>query len=213
MQISEIREDDIEYPEKLYNIDDRPKKLYAIGNLENLKRKCVAIIGARNCTIEGRNNARKMAYYLANDNKVIVSGLAKGIDSYAHIGALEARGRTIAVLGSGLNRIYPIENRSLAKRIVLNGGTLISEYAISSPILRENFAKRNRIISGISDSIIIMEARKKSGTLITANYALEQGRDIYCIPGRIDNENYQGTNELIKNGAKILYSFSNCNII
>ena len=173
----------------------------------------MTIVGCRNCTENGSHIAKKLAYNLAKQNCVIVSGLARGIDSFAHIGALQAKGRTIAVLGNGLNKIYPLENRNLVKNIILNGGTLISEYDFNSPVQKENFVRRNRIMSGLSLNTIIVEAGKRSGTLITANYALEQGRNIYCVPGRIDSEKSRGTNELIKNGAQILYSFSNCNII
>lgn len=157
--------------------------------------------------------AKKIAYILAKRNKVIVSGLAEGIDSFAHVGALQAKGKTIAVLGHGLNRIYPMENRELAKRIVYNGGTLVTEYSFWDEINKDNFRKRNRIISGLSKSIIVVEAKQKSGSLITADYGLEQGRDIYAVPGKINSKNSEGTNELIKNGAQILYSFLNCNII
>ena len=206
MQVVEINQNDITYPQNLYNIKDRPKKIYALGNIENLRRNCVTIVGCRKCTENGGHIAKKIAYNLAKKNYVIVSGLARGIDSYAHIGALHAKGRTIAVLGNGLNKIYPIENSNLAKDILANEGTLISEYDFNSPIKKENFARRNRIISGLSMNTIIVEAGKRSGALITANYAIEEGRNVYCVPGRIDKENSRGTNELIKNGAKILYS-------
>lgn len=178
-----------------------------------MRENCVAIVGSRNCTKQGAYYAKKLSYILAKKNYVIVSGLARGIDSYAHIGALEANGRTIAVLGHGLNKIYPRENKELAKRIVFSKGTLVTEYDLYSKLEKENFAKRNRIISGLANSIIVVEARNKSGALITANYGLEQGRNIFAVPGNIDNSNYRGTNELIKNGAQILYSFLNCNII
>ncbi|MBR3325214.1 MAG: DNA-processing protein DprA [Clostridia bacterium] len=203
----------MEYPFGLYNIFNRPKFLYVLGNAENLRRKCIAIVGSRKCSKKGAKNAEKLAFNLAKKNYVIVSGLARGIDTFAHIGALKAKGKTIAVLGNGLNKIYPQGNTELAKRIIHNGGTIISEYSLKTKIEKNNFSKRNRIISGISSKVIIVEAKKKSGALITANYALEQGKDIYALPGNITSENYIGTNELIKNGAQILYSCSICNII
>lgn len=201
------------YPQNLINIYDCPKKLYVMGNIENLRRRCIAIVGTRNCTSNGAHNSKTIAYNLAKKDYVIVSGLAKGIDSFAHIGALCAKGRTIAVLGHGLDKIYPSENRELAKRIIQNDGTIITEYDTSTKIKKENFVKRNRIISGLSNDVIVIEAGQKSGALITAKYALEQGRNVMAIPGNINKKNSIGTNELIKNGAQILYSFANCNII
>lgn len=201
------------YPYNLYNIIDRPKKIYVIGNIENLRRKAVTIVGSRKCTKKGAYHARKLAYNFAKNNYVIVSGLAKGIDSFAHIGALNAGGRTVAVLGSGLDKIYPLENSELAKKILYSNGTIISEYPLNSKIYKENFVRRNRIISGLSSKVVIVEARKNSGALITSNFALDQGKSVYAIPGKITDLNYLGTNDLIKNGAKILYSCSICNII
>lgn len=213
IKIQTINENDLSYPNYLYNICDRPKKLHVLGNIENLRERCIAIVGARNCTTYGEIAAKKLAYVLAQKGYVIVSGLARGIDSYAHIGALMAKGKTIAVLGHGLNTIYPSINKELAKKIIYNDGTIITEYDLHSKIQKVNFRKRNRIISGLCSSVIVVEATKKSGSLITANFALEQGRSVYAVPGNIDNPNSEGTNDLIKNGAQILYSFSNCNII
>lgn len=132
-----------------------------------------------------------------------MSGLAKGIDTYAHIGALKANGKTIAVLGHGLNKIYPRENRSLAIEILKSGGTIVTEYDVLEKIRPENFPKRNRIISGLSESTIVIEAKEKSGSLITANLAIDQGRRLYSVPGNIYWENSKGTNDLIKQGAEL----------
>ena len=208
-----IKKEELEYPIQLKKIHNKPDKLYTLGNIENLRKKCVAIVGSRKCTKYGYYTAKKIAYILAQRGYCIVSGLAKGIDSAAHIGALEAKGRTIVVLGNGLNRIYPKDNTCLAKEILKKNGTIITEYSINEIINRYSFVKRNRIISGISKSIIVVEAELKSGALITANFGIEQGRDVYCVPGKLINSTSRGTNELIKNGAQILYSFTNCNII
>ncbi len=156
--------------------------MFVLGNIENLRRNCVAIVGSRDCTKYGKDISKSIAFNLAKANNVIVSGLAKGVDSFAHIGALEAKGKTIAVLGHGLDRIYPKQNYVLAKRIIYEGGTIVTEYESNSKINKENFIKRNRIISGLSRSVIIVEAKQKSGALITANFALNQGRDIFAVP-------------------------------
>lgn len=196
-------ENDEEYPMLLTHIEDKPKKIYALGNLKNLNDKCVAIVGTRECTNYGRKMARLIAYMYAKKGYVIVSGLAKGIDTSAHIGALLAKGRTIAVLGTGLNRIYPLENTNLARKILSSKGTIISEYSFKDKIDRNNFAYRNRIISGICNSVIIVEAKERSGALITAEYALEQGKNVYAVPGNLNSRYSAGTNNLIKDGARV----------
>lgn len=188
----------------LTEIKSKPKQLYVLGNIDLLKRKSVSIVGARNCTEYGAKTAKKLAYNLSKQNIIIVSGLAKGIDTHAHIGALEAQGKTIAVVANGLDMIYPKENRNLAKKILYTGGAIISEYEIGTKPLKENFPARNRIISGISVATIVVEAEEKSGSLITANFALEQGRSIYAVPGNIYSKYSKGSNELIKNGAGII---------
>ena len=203
MKINIIYKDDLEFPDNLRNIYNCPEKLYVLGNIENLRKNCVSIVGCRVCSLYGKMQAERIAFKLSKQGKVIVSGLAKGIDSQAHMGALNARGRTIAVLGHGLDKIYPKFNKNLAIEILKNNGTIISEYSFEDPFLRENFIKRNRIISGISNSLIVVEARKKSGSLITANFALEQGKKIMAVPGKLSNLNSVGTNFLIRNGAEI----------
>lgn len=189
------------YPQILKNIYDPPKELYVLGDLENLNRKCVSIVGTRNASKESEKMARIVAYKFAKKGFVIVSGLAKGIDQNAHIGALLAGGRTIAVLGHGLNMIYPKSNTNLAKEIIKNKGTLITEYSIFDEIKKTNFVNRNRIISGLSVATIVIEAKRISGSLITADFALEQGRDVYAVPGSITNINKEGCNALIQDGA------------
>lgn len=195
---------DKEYPQKLKEIYDPPVVIYIKGNKEILNQKALSIVGCRNCTKYGESVAKKLAYNLSLKNINIVSGLAKGIDSFAHIGALEAKGKTIAVVGCGLDRVYPIENTNLFNEIIKENGAIISEHVIGTKPIAKNFPRRNRIISGLSDALIVVEAKKESGTLITADFALEQGKEIYSVPGNITSTNSYGTNELIKQGAKIL---------
>lgn len=193
-----------EYPENLKNIYDPPAFLYIKGNKEILNQKSISIVGCRNCTIYGKNTAMKLAYNLSNNNINIVSGLARGIDAYSHIGCLKGKAKTIAVVGCGLDRVYPEENRWIYNKIIENDGAIISEHVIGTKPLAQNFPRRNRIISALSKALIVVEAKEKSGTLITVDFALEQGKDIYVVPGNIDSRNSVGTNELIKQGARVL---------
>lgn len=196
-----IREGEKLYPEKLMHIYARPQTLYVIGDATILNNYGIAIIGCRNCSEYGRRNAYEFAYKLAQKNINIISGLARGIDTYSHLGTVKAGGKTIAVLGSGLDRIYPPENRKLYEEIVRNGGAIVSEYPLGTSPDKTHFPARNRIISGLSDGVLVVEARKKSGTFITVEHALDQGKDIYAIPGDITKNNSYGTNDLIKQGA------------
>lgn len=195
---------DKEYPDKLKVIYDPPAFLYLKGNKEILNEKAIAVVGCRLCSKYGENIAKKLAYNLSLNNINVISGLARGIDSFAHKGSVMASGKTIAVVGCGLDRVYPTENKMLFNKIIDNSGTIISEYVIGTKPLAKNFPRRNRIISGLSNGVIVVEAREKSGTLITVDFALEQGKNIYAIPGNIDNPNAYGTNELIKQGAKVV---------
>jgi len=201
MKIEIIKIGDEDYPEKLTNIYRPPSKLYVIGNTKILNQNGIAIIGCRKCSEYGAYNAYKFGYELGKKDINIISGFARGIDTYSHKGAINAGGKTIAVLGSGLDVIYPPENKELYKEIIDTGGAIISEYSLGSKPEKYHFPARNRIISGLSDGVLVVEAKRKSGTLITVDYALEQGKDIYAIPGNISNENSYGTNELIKEGA------------
>ena len=201
IKIKEIKLGDKSYPEKLNNIYAKPHKLYVIGDEQILNYKSIAIIGCRNCTKIGAKNAYTFGYELAKKGICIVSGLARGIDSYSHIGAIKAGGKTIAVVGSGLDIVYPPENINLYKQIIRCGGAIVTEYPLGTNPEKHHFPARNRIISGLSDGVLVVEARKRSGTLITVEHALDQGRDIYAIPGDINNENSYGANELIKEGA------------
>lgn len=161
----------------------------------------IAIVGSRECTSYGFYKAYEFAKELSKKGICVISGLAEGIDTAAHLGAMHQKGKTIAILGTGLNKIFPEENEILAQSIIKNGGLIISEYGLNQERKSENFPKRNRIMSGLSGGILVVEAKNKSGTLITARYAKEQGKKVFCLPGNIDNTNSSGTNKLIKDGA------------
>ncbi|MFA5145391.1 MAG: DNA-processing protein DprA [Candidatus Omnitrophota bacterium] len=195
--------DDSGYPENLKNIPDPPIVLYVKGELKAEDKFSIGIVGSRRASFYGLDNARKFALDLADKGLTIVSGMARGIDTYAHRGALKAGGRTIAVLGSGFNNIYPQENKGLAEEIS-GSGAVISEFPINMLPLRQNFPRRNRLISGISLGILVAEAARNSGALITADFALEQGREVFALPGKVDSSTSYGTNELIKQGAKLV---------
>ena len=200
-----------EYPQALKKIYDPPISLYVRGNIEKLNNKNIGIVGCRECTTYGKKSAEYFAYNLSKQNINIVSGLAKGIDSYAHLGSLNT-GNTIAVLGNGLDMIYPKENLELANEIVKRGGTIISEYPCGTKPDKMKFPARNRIISGISSGIIVIEAKEKSGTLITVDFALEQGRDVFVVPGNINSINSVGTNDLIKQGARLVTTYEDVSL-
>ena len=233
------------YPQMLKQIYDAPVSLYIMGDKEILNGKNVGIVGCRDCTDYGKKAAKYFAYNLSKEKSInIVSGLAKGVDSYAHWGSVGATielvrtkkcgkkqndcgkqnvscgklqkncginemncGKTIAVLGNGLDMVYPKENIELANEIIRSGGAIISEYPCGTKPDKMNFPARNRIISGLSKGIIVIEAKEKSGTLITVDFALEQGRDVFVVPGNINSINSVGTNDLIRQGAKIVTSY------
>lgn len=207
-KISIINYNDSKYPIKLKFIKNRPIVLYMKGNVENLNNESIGIVGSRNCTDYGRKAASYFAYELSKRKINIISGLAKGIDSIAHKSALKAKGKTIAVIGNGLDNIYPSENKKLACEILENDGLIISEYIIGTKPEKTNFPRRNRIISGISNAVIIIEASKISGSLITAEYAINQGKEVWVVPGSIYSNNSIGTNNLIKDGANVLTNIS-----
>ena len=190
------------YPEELKYIYDPPVVLYVKGSLMRAELR-VAVVGSRRATLYGLETAGKISEGLSRNGVTVISGMARGIDSKAHNGALAVEGRTIAVLGCGLDIVYPSENKELMKRIC-KSGAVISEYLPGTPPATFNFPARNRIISGISLGVVIIEANDKSGSLITANYALEQGKDVFAVPGNIDSGNSTGTNKLIRDGAKIV---------
>lgn len=195
------------YPKKLLSIKEYPESLYCRGNTELLKKnKIVAIVGSRNCSEYGRKYARLFAKNLAKENICVISGLATGIDSAAHDGAIGEDGKTIAVLGGGLNHVYPASNLWLFNKIKENGGLIISEHEDDAETLISGFPKRNRIITGIADAVLVIEACPRSGSKVSAEYAFKQGKKVYCIPMNLDNKNSAGIIELIDKGAKIVTS-------
>lgn len=197
---------DKDYPKNLLHIYDAPAILYYKGDKELLHTNIIAMVGCRECSDYGKEVSIKFSYELAKCDITIISGMAKGIDSYSHIGCIKAGGKTIAVLGSGLDRIYPKENSLLYNEILSTGGLILSEYVIGTKPNKLNFPARNRIISGLSKGVIVVEAKEKSGTLNTVDFALEQGKEIFVVPGNITSNNSIGTNELLKQGAKCVTS-------
>lgn len=191
------------YPERLREIANPPKKLYCSGRLELLSRQCVSVVGSRRYSLYGKQVALMVGRHLGRTNLVTVSGLASGIDTFAHIGALESEGDTIAVLGTGMNQIYPKKNQELQQRIE-TCGLVITEYEDEFRGTRFTFPARNRIISGLSECVVVVEAGVSSGALITAQYAGEQGRTVYAVPGNINSQFSLGTNLLIRDGASPL---------
>jgi DNA processing protein len=195
--------EDEEYPRHLKEIDQPPPVIYLRGSLAPEDEWAVAIVGTRRVTAYGRQVAEDVATTLAHNGVTIVSGLARGVDSIAHQAALNAGGRTLAVLGNGVDRVYPPENRKLADQI-MEQGALVSDYALGVPPDGINFPPRNRIISGLSMAVIIVEAGETSGALITASFAAEQGREVFAVPGNINAPQSRGTNRLIRDGAQPL---------
>ncbi|MGI5869180.1 MAG: DNA-processing protein DprA [Kiritimatiellia bacterium] len=195
---------DAAYPPLLRRIYNPPLALYIVGDPAALSCACLAMIGTRAPTAYGRAMAKSFAFQLAQAGIVIVSGLARGIDAECHAAALLAGGRTVAVIGSALDRLYPPENRNLARRIAKSGGAVITEYPFGRQADRQTFPMRNRIISGLSSAVLAVEAGATSGTLITCDHALEQGRSVLAIPGRIDNPAAKGCHKIIKDGARLV---------
>jgi DNA processing protein len=207
---------DKDYPQQLKNLYDAPIVIYAIGNCRILNRKNkIAVIGARKASNYGINIARQIGIFLSKNNIHTISGLALGIDVNSHLGVLKENsvnstsGRAIAVIGNGLDNIYPYQNREIAEKIVNNGGCIISEYIVGTKPLKNNFPARNRIISALADKLVVVEAEnEKSGTMITVDFSLELGKEIYVVPGNITSKMSVGTNKLIKDGAKIITEFN-----
>lgn len=194
---------DPDYPQALLNIPDPPLLLYVKGRRELLNRPALAIVGSRNATTQGLSNAEAFAQAASAAGLCIVSGMAHGIDAAAHRGGLRGQGSSIGVVGTGLDKIYPAANRELAHQLALEGA-LISEFSLGTPPLAANFPRRNRIISGLSLGCLVVEASLQSGSLITARMALEQGREVFAIPGSIHAPQSKGCHHLIKQGAKLV---------
>jgi DNA processing protein len=198
-----VTRNDPEYPLNLREIYDPPLVLYVRGALLAGEKHAIGIVGSRRTSLYGQEMSRKLAYQLARVGATIVSGLARGIDTCAHKGALQAKGRTIAVIGCGIDQMYPPENAKLADEIVEKGGAVVTEFPFGVKPDKQHFPMRNRIISGWSMGVIVVEANQKSGALITAKFANEQGRQVFAVPGRADSILSRGANKLIKDGAKL----------
>jgi len=194
---------DPDYPQNLKNIPDAPIVLYVKGELKQEDNLSLGIVGSRRASFYGLESAQTFARDLAGQGFTIVSGMARGVDTSAHRGALKSGGRTIAVIGSGFNYIYPEENKELAEEISRQGA-VVSEFPLNARPFPQNFPRRNRVISGLSLGVLVVEAAKNSGALITADFALEQGREVFALPGKADAANSFGTNNLIKQGAKLV---------
>jgi len=195
--------EDADYPGNLKNISGPPIILYIKGKISREDNTAIGIVGSREASFYGLSSADRFASELAVRGFTIVSGLARGIDTAAHRGALKAGGRTLAVIGSGLNNIYPAENKEFCDQIV-RSGAVISEFPLNEEPLKANFPRRNRVISGLSLGLLVVEAARNSGALITADFALEQGREVFALPGKVDSVSSFGTNALIKQGAKLV---------
>jgi len=194
-----------DYPEILRHIPGPPKTLYVLGDINSLlEMPKLAVVGCRKVTSYGRAVTEQLVRAVANKGFVIISGLALGVDSIAHNAALSVHGKTIAVLPCGLDKICPSSHYQLAKEILLSGGALVSEYPELTAVHLGHFIARNRIVSGLSDGLLITEATQKSGTIHTVNFALEQGKTVMAVPGNINSVTSQGTNNLIKNGAAMV---------
>ncbi|PVZ10571.1 MULTISPECIES: DNA-processing protein DprA [unclassified Pseudomonas] len=198
--------DDPDYPALLKEIADPPPLLFVRGNPALLERPQLAIIGSRRASTPGLDTAQAFAQALAGAGFVVTSGLALGIDGAAHRGAIRAGGGTVAVLGTGLENIYPQRHKGLAEELVQAGGALISEYPLATPPARDNFPRRNRLISGLSLGVLVVEAQLASGSLITARLAAEQGREVYAVPGSIHHPGARGCHQLIRDGAQLVES-------
>ncbi len=201
IKILTLNDDD--YPENLKQIPGAPIVLYVSGSITAQDNLAIGIVGSRGASFYGLSQAEKFAGQLAAQGVTIISGMARGVDTYAHRGALKVKGRTIAVMGSGFSQIYPAENADLTRDIALSGA-VVSEFSMDTKPLAQNFPRRNRLISGLSLGVLITEAARNSGALITADFALEQGREVFALPGRIDSRGSTGANALIKQGAKLV---------
>ncbi len=197
--------DDGSYPALLREIDDPPPVLYVRGDWQScFDQPCIGVIGSRKCSTYGENASEMLSRDLASRGITVVSGLARGIDTAGHRGAIRGQGKTVAVMGTGLDSVYPKENNGLVREIIAAGGCVVTQFPLGTPPIPENFPYRNRIISGLSHGVVIIEASERSGSLITARLAMEQNREVMAVPGNITSRNSFGTNYLIKTGAKLV---------
>ncbi|MDR2462872.1 MAG: DNA-processing protein DprA [Verrucomicrobiales bacterium] len=206
LNVSVIDCEDERYPKQLTEIYDPPLVLYYKGDLAAVNRRGVGVVGSRQTSHYGLETAKKLSYQMAYAGLTVTSGLARGIDTAAHQGALAAKGRTVAVLGCSLDLMYPPENQALADAMIENNGLLLSEFSLKTPPDKQTFPMRNRIVSGLSGGVLVIEAGEHSGALITARMAADQGRQVFAVPGRIDNPQAKGCHRLIKDGAKLVES-------
>jgi len=204
MEFTSISVEDKNYPALLKEIPGAPAKIYIRGTLHKPGLPTVAIVGTRKATKDGRELAAATAKKLAKAGVVVVSGLAMGVDTAAHVGTLNGNGVTIAVLGNGIDSVYPAQNQKLAQKIIKNGGGIISEYGLDEPSYKGRFIERNRIISGLSLGVVVIEAPERSGALTTARFAAEQGRDVFVFPGPAKSPHYAGSHALIRDGATLV---------
>jgi DNA processing protein len=206
MDFQQVKLKDRKYPELLSEINNPPKAIYVLGDLPEDDSPTIAIVGTRKASKKGLELARWSAQEFVRTGVVVISGLAMGVDTAAHRGALDGNGKTIAVLGNGIDKIYPAQNEKLAEEILKNGGAIISEYGPGEPSYKGNFIQRNRIISGLSSGIVIIEAPSQSGALATAGFGAEQGRSVFVFPGSATDKNYAGSHALIRDGAILVTS-------
>ena len=205
LKIEYVGVENEKYPQSLRPFDSMPLGLYVRGNADTLNMPCIAIVGTRFCSVYGQMCARAFARDFAEAGFCVVSGMARGIDSYAHMGALEANGKTIAVLGNGVDIVYPPENSKLYEDISQKG-VVVSEFKLGQRADRASFPMRNRIVAGLSLAVVVIESGLKGGSMITASIAAEQGKDVFAVPGRIDSESSAGCHALIKDGALLATS-------
>lgn len=203
MEFRTIKLGDADYPLLLREISDPPRQIYIRGVIPVAQDPTIAIVGTRKATVAGIGIAEDIAAELARHGLIIISGLAMGIDAAAHRGALKAGGRTMAVLGNGIDEIYPAQNEKIADELLRTGGAIISEYPPGEPSFRQNFIHRNRIVSGLSVAVVVIEAPERSGALATAGFAAEQGRSVFVVPGPTTHPNYVGSHALIRDGATL----------
>lgn len=202
--ISTIDCEDPDFPSNLAETYDPPLVLYYQGNLDCVNQRSIGMVGSRRTSAYGERVTKKLGYQIAYAGMTVVSGLARGIDTFAHQAALAAKGKTAAVLGSSIDRLYPTENRVLAEAMVEAGGAILTEFPLGTPPDKQTFPMRNRIVSGLSGGVLVIEAGEGSGSLITARMATEQGRQVFAVPGPIDTPNFKGCHQLIKDGARLV---------
>ena len=206
LKLQVIEVEDPDYPSLLREIHDPPMVLYYRGNLEAVRGASIGVVGTREATGYGIELAKRLGYQLAYAGVGVISGLARGIDTAAHQGALAAKGKTAAVLGCSMDQVYPAENRALAEKMEESGGCVMSEFCLGTAPDRQTFPMRNRIVSGLSKGLLVVEAARASGAMITAKQALEQGRQVFAVPGRIDHPQSGGCHQLLKDGARLVES-------